>query len=129
MDERLAAAQAALTAGRGAEAIDPLMALITDAPNQSAPIYRALLLQLYRANRLEEAAVWGKAGTQRHPRDVEMLNILGVVYRRLLRQPEAIVLLEQAAKLDPKNTAVQSNRGNVLLDLDEPVRAEAVFAK
>jgi predicted O-linked N-acetylglucosamine transferase (SPINDLY family) len=129
MDERLAAAQAALTAGRGGEAIDPLIALITDAPNQSAPIYRALLLQLYRANRLEDAAVWGKAGTERYPRDVEMLNILGVVYRRLLRQPEAIVLLEQAAKLAPKNEAVQSNRGNVLLDLDEAVRAEAVFAK
>jgi predicted O-linked N-acetylglucosamine transferase (SPINDLY family) len=129
MDERLAAAQAALTAGRGADAIDPLIALLTDDPNQSAPVYRALLLQLYRADRLEEAAVWGKAGTQRFPRDVETLNILGVVYRRLSRQPEAIVLLDQAAKLAPGNTTVQSNRGNVLLDLGEAVRAEAVFAK
>ena len=129
MDERLAAAQAALTAGRGADAIAPLIALLTDDPNQPSPVYRALLVQLYRANRLEEAAVWGKAGSQRYPRDIEMLNVLGVVYRRLSRQPEAIVLLDQAAKLDPKNAMVQSNRGNVLLDLDDGARAEAVFAK
>ena len=129
MDERLAAAQAALNAGRGGEAIAPLIALIEADPNQSTPIYRALLVQLYLAGRLDEGAVWGEAGVKRYPRDVDMLNVLGVVYRRLHRYPEALTTLEQAAKLAPNNAAVQSNRGNVLLDLDQGARAEGVFAK
>ena len=129
IDERLAAAQAALSAGRGAEAIQPLMELIEAEPDQTSAVYRALLLQLYRANRLTEAATVGAAAAKRHPRDVEILNILGVVYRRLSRYPEAIAVLDQAAKLSPNNVAVQSNRGNVLLDLDDGVRAEGIFAK
>ena len=129
MDERLAAAQAALNAGRGADAIAPLIELIQADPNQSTPVYRTLLHQLYRADRLEEGALWGKAATQRYPRDVEMLNILGVVYRRLRRYPEALGALDQAAKLNPKNTSVQQNRGNVLLDMDDAPRAEAVFTR
>ena len=129
MDERLAAAQAALNAGRGADAIAPLIALIEAEPNQPSPVYRGLLTQLYLAGRLEEGAVWGRAGVKRYPRDVEMLNVLGVVYRRLSRYPEALATLELAAKLAPNNSAVQSNRGNVLLDTDQGARAEAVFAK
>lgn len=129
MDERLAAAQAALTAGRAADAIRLLIELIEADPGQPAPVYRALQLQLYRANRLEEAATWGAAGVKRYPRDVEMLNVLGVVYRRLFRYPEAMTVLDQAAKLSPNNAAVQSNRGNVLLDMEDAVRGEAVFAK
>ncbi len=129
MDERLAAAQAALNAGRGPDAIQPLTELLEADPNQSTPVYRSLMVQLFRANRLEEGLVWGKAAIQRYPRDVELLNILGVVYRRLFRYPEAIAVLDQAAKLNPKNTAVQSNRGNVFLDMDDGARAEAVFSK
>jgi protein O-GlcNAc transferase len=129
MDERLAAAQAALTAGRGGDAIQPLIELITDEPNQTVQVYRALLVQLYHAGRLEEGAIWGAAGAKRYPRDIDLLNVLGVVYRRLFRYPEAIAALNQAAKLAPNNAAVLSNRGNVLLDMDDGVRGEAVFAK
>jgi protein O-GlcNAc transferase len=129
MDERLAAAQAALNAGRGADAIEPLTALIEADPNQSTPVYRALLTQLYLADRLEEGAVRGAAAIQRYPRDVDLLNILGVTYRRLSRYPDALKVLDQAVKLSPNNTAVLSNRGNVLMDLGEGARAEAVFAK
>lgn len=129
MDERLAVAQAALNAGRGAEAIEPLIALIEADPSQSTPVYRALLLQLYHANRLEEGAVWGAAAIQRYPRDVDLLNLLGVIYRRLMRYPDALRVLDQAAKLSPNNAAVLSNRGNVLMDLNDGARAEAVFAR
>lgn len=83
MDERLAAAQAALTAGRGADAIAPLIDLVTDAPNQTVLVYRALVVQLYLAGRLEEGATWGAAAIKHYPRDVEILNVLGVIYRRL----------------------------------------------
>jgi protein O-GlcNAc transferase len=129
MDERLAAAQAALNSGRGAEAIEPLIALIEADPNQSMPVYRALVVQLYHASRLDEGAAWGAVALQRYPRDVDLLNVVGVIYRRLFRYPDALKVLDQAAKLSPNNSAVASNRGNVLLDLGEGVRAEAVFAK
>lgn len=129
MDERLAAAQAALNAGRGADAIQPLIELLTADPNQAAPVYRVLLVQLYHAARLEEGAAWGEVAKKRYPRDPDILNLLGVSYRRLLRYPEALATFDQAAKLSPNNAAVASNRGNVLLDMDDGVRAEAVFAK
>ena len=129
MDERLAAAQAALNAGRGADAIAPLMDLLKADPAQPPPVWRALLLQLYRTSRLEEGAEWGEAALGRHPRDIELLNLLGVIYRRLLRYPQALATLDRAAKLAPNNTAVLSNRGNILMDMEDGVRAEAVFAR
>jgi protein O-GlcNAc transferase len=129
MEERLAAADAALKAGRTDEAIQRLSELLQIEPAQTAPVYRVLLMQLYRAGRLDEALRWGEAAVERHPRDIETLNLLGVVYRRLSRYPEALAILDRAAKVNPNNTAVQSNRGNVLLDMGEGARAEAVFAK
>ena len=129
MDERLAAADAALKAGRADEAIHRLTELLEADPAQAAAVYRVLILQLYRAGRLDEGARWGEAAAERHPRDLEILNLLGVVYRRLARYPEALATLDRAAKLNPNNAAVQSNRGNVLLDMGDGARAEAVFAK
>jgi predicted O-linked N-acetylglucosamine transferase (SPINDLY family) len=129
MDERLAAADAALKAGRGEDAIPLLIAAIEADPNQSAPVYRVLLTQLYRAKRVEEGVTWGEVAVKRYPRDLELYNLLGVLYRRLARYPEALAALDQAVKLNPNNVAAQSNRGNVLLDLDDGVRGEAVFTK
>jgi predicted O-linked N-acetylglucosamine transferase (SPINDLY family) len=129
MDERLAAADAALKAGQGEAAIGHLAALVEADPQQGASVYRTLLVECYRAGRLEEGAKWGELGRQRHPRDVEMLNVLGVIFRRLSRFPDALSALDQAAKLAPNNNAVLQNRGNVLLDMEDGGRAEAVFGK
>ena len=129
MDERLAAADAALRAGQGEAAIGHLTGLLESEPRQSAPVYRTLLVQCYRADRLDEGAKWGEAGRNIFPRDVDLLNLLGVIYRRLARYREALECLDQAAKLAPNNTGVLNNRGNVLLDLEDGVRGEAVFAK
>jgi len=129
MDERLAAADAALKAGRLDEAIDLLIAVATDEPNQPAHIYRVLLTQLYKRDRFEEGAVWGAAGVARYPRDLDLINLLGVVYRKLKRYPEALASLDAATKLAPGNVPVMANRGNVLLDLDDGMRAEAVFTR
>src|SRR5262249_44500319 len=129
MDERLAAAEAALKAGQGDEAIRQLAAAVEANPAQPVGAYRALATQCYRAGRLEEGARWGALGVERHPRDIDLLNVLGVIYRRLFRYPEALKALDQALKLAPNNTAVQQNRGNVLVDMEDGVRAEAAFAK
>jgi predicted O-linked N-acetylglucosamine transferase (SPINDLY family) len=129
MDERLVAADAALKAGRTDEAIDHLSALLEADPQQSAQLYRTLLLQCYRVGRMEEGVKWGEVARRRYPRDVGILNVLGVMYRRLVRYPEALGILDLAYKLAPNDTAVLTNRGNVLLDLQDGVRGEAMFAK
>src|SRR5579859_8261348 len=129
MDERLAAADAALKAGRRAEALPLLIAAVEADPNQPSPIYRVLLTQLYLAQRNEEGVAWGERAVARYPRDMDLFNVLGVLYRRLGRYPEALATLDRAAQINPGNAAVQSNRGNVLLDMDDGVRGEAVFTK
>jgi predicted O-linked N-acetylglucosamine transferase (SPINDLY family) len=129
MNQRLAAAQAALNSGRAADAIENLVAAIEADPAQSVGVYRTLLVQLYQATRYAEGERWGKAGVERFPRDFDLWNTLGVLRRRLKRFPEAMEALDTAAKLNPANPAAQVNRGNVLMDMREFVRAEQVFAK
>jgi protein O-GlcNAc transferase len=129
MDERLVAAEAALKAGRRDEAIELLAALIAADPAQPVHIQRALVLQCYRSGRMADAARWAQTALERYPRDLELLNMLGVAYRNLGRHADALEVLDQAAKIGPGNASVQVNRGNVLLDLDQAARAEAVFAK
>ena len=129
MDERLVAADAALKAGRLDEAIDLMVPVIREEPNQPAHIYRVLLTQLYKRERFAEGAEWGAAGLERYPRDLDLLNLTGVMLRKLKRYPEALAKLDVAAKLAPGNAAILSNRGNVLLDLDDGVRAEPVWTR
>jgi len=129
MNERLAAAQAALNSGQAADAIENLIAAIEVDPTQTVQVYRVLLVQLYQAARYEEGERWGAMGAQRYPRDYDLLNTLGVVRRRLKQYPEAVLTFDQAIKQRPNDAAAQQNRGNVLLDMGEYVRAEQVFAK
>jgi predicted O-linked N-acetylglucosamine transferase (SPINDLY family) len=125
----LAAADAALKAGRRDEAIRQLTALLEADPAQNVQVYRSLAVQLYLSGRMTDGVRWASAGVNRFPRDVELMNLLGVFYRNLARHRDALQVLDTAAKLAPGNASVQNNRGNILLDLDEPARAEAIFAK
>jgi predicted O-linked N-acetylglucosamine transferase (SPINDLY family) len=129
MSDRLAAAQAALSGGRRDEAIEHLKAAIAEDPARPIPVYRALALQLYNAGRYPEGEAVAAQGLARNSRDYDLANLHGVLLRKLRRQPEAVKVLEQAIKLNPKSLAAQQNLGNVLLDLGEAVRAEAVFTK
>jgi protein O-GlcNAc transferase len=129
MNERLAAAQAALNSGHAAEAIENLVAAVEADPAQAAVVYRTLLVQLYRAGRYAEGVRWGQAGVERFPRDFELWNTLGVMLRRLKRLPEALQALDTATKINPNNAAGQTNRGNVLLDLRDFPRAEQLYTK
>jgi len=129
MTDRLAAAQAALSAGRTGEAVGHLVAAVNEDPARPAPVYRTLAAQLYAAGRFAEGEAFAARGLERYPRDYELLNTRGVLLRKLKRQAEAVPVLEQAAKLEPRKLSAQQNLGNVLLDLNNPARAEAVFAK
>src|SRR5438128_31964 len=124
MSERLAAAETALKAGRSQDAISHLIAACVENPAQSAPVYRVLATQLYMAKRYEEGEAWAGKGVQRYPRDFDLLNLLAVLRRNLRRFPEALEAIEQAVKIAPNNVSAQVNRGNILLDIGDAVRAE-----
>src|SRR4051812_10607984 len=111
--DHLAAAQAALNAGRKAEAIDHLKAAVDADPAQAIGVYRVLTVQLYQAGRYEEGDRYGTIGVKQHPRDFELWNTLGVLRRRRKTYPEALAALETATKLNPKSVSAQSNLGNV----------------
>ena len=129
MDQRLSAADEALKAGRSAEAIAQIIAVLTDTPAQPAQVYRVLLIQLYRVARYDEGESWSAKALAQHPREVEIWNLRGVFLRQLKRYSEAIAALDQGIKLGPKAAALQVNRANVLLDMNDAARAEAAFAK
>jgi predicted O-linked N-acetylglucosamine transferase (SPINDLY family) len=129
MTDRIAAAQAALNAGRRDEAIEHLTAAVAEDPARPAQAYRVLAIQLYSAGRFAEGEAAAAKGIERYPRDFDLLNIRGVLLRKLKRQREAVPVLEQAIKANPKNLAAQQNLGNVLLDLNEAAKAEQVFSK
>jgi protein O-GlcNAc transferase len=129
MTDRLAAAQAALNAGRRDEAIEHLAAAIDEDKGHNLQVYRALTLQLYQAGRFDEAEAIAARGLERAPRDYDLLNTRGVLLRKMRRQPEAVKVLEAAIKLNPRALAAQQNLANVLLDLKDAVRAEALLTK
>lgn len=129
MTDRLTAAQAALNAGQTDEAIAHLIAAVTEDPARPAPVYRILAAKLYGAARYAEGDTFAAQGLARYPRDYDLLNTRGVLLRKLKRQTEAVALLEQAIKLDGKRLSAHQNLGNILLDLNQGQRAEAVFAR
>jgi len=129
MTDRLAAAQTALNAGRSGEAIEHLIAAVAEDPARPAPVYRVLAAQLFGAGRFQEGDTFAAQGLDRYPRDYDLLNTRGVLLRKLKRQAEAVPVLEQAIKLEPKKLPAQQNLGNILLDLGAAARAETLFAK
>lgn len=129
MQERLVAIDAALKAGRSDEAIALMQALLTEAPEQAAQVYRVLGSQLYRMRRYAEGAEWTARGLERYPRDYDLLNLRGVFLRQLKQYPEALEVLDQAVKINAANPSAHVNRGNVLLDFGDAARAEQVFSQ
>ncbi|CAN7205719.1 tetratricopeptide repeat protein [Phenylobacterium sp. LjRoot219] len=124
MSDRLAAAQAALNAGRTAEAIEHLTAALEENPARPVAVYRALLLQLYRAGRFEDGVRWAEQARRQLPRESDLANLHGVMLRRLNRLEAALAALDEAVRLAPKDDAPQVNRCNVLLDLRQGAKAE-----
>jgi predicted O-linked N-acetylglucosamine transferase (SPINDLY family) len=129
MSDRLAAADAALKAGRRDEAIEHLMAALTETPALPAKVWNALLVQLYQTERYDEGENWGARAMARHPREADIANVRGVILRRLKRYAEALEVLDIAVRNAPTSEAPQSNRANVLLDLGRGAKAEEAYTK
>jgi len=129
MDQRLVAADAALKAGHRREAIDLIVSVLSEAPDQPLQVYRVLVMQFYQAGLFQESAPWAAKATERFPKDFQLWNVRGVILRRLERYDEALAALDQAIKLDPKDASGQSNKGNVYNDRGDGAKAEAIFTK
>ncbi|MFN3523821.1 MAG: tetratricopeptide repeat protein [Phenylobacterium sp.] len=129
MDQRIVAADAALKAGRQAEAIALLISVLEELPDQPLQVYRVLCRQLFFARRFEEGATWTARATARFSRDDELWNLHGVMLRQTRRHDEALKAFDQAIRLNPKNMSAQNNKGNVYNDLGDGPKAEAIFAK
>src|SRR5215203_2938692 len=129
MGNRLAAAEAALKAGRPAEAVEQIEAALAESSNRSAQVYRVLARNLYRLDRFVEGAAAVARGLAKHPRDAELWNLRGVMLRKLGRHSEALEALDEAVKIDPRQDSYQVNRGIVLLNLRDAAAAEKVFAR
>jgi predicted O-linked N-acetylglucosamine transferase (SPINDLY family) len=126
MADRLAAARAAVGAGRREAAVAELEAGVAEGP-LPAVAWRMLAAQLFALGRIDEAERRTAEGLAAHPGDYELTNTRGVVLRRLKRLPEAVAALEAAAALRPDVPAAWQNLGNTLLDLRQGARAEAVY--
>jgi protein O-GlcNAc transferase len=129
MSDRLAAAEAALKAGKAAEAVAELEAAIAEDPARPAQVYRVLVRQLYHLGRFADGEVWAGRAAQRHPRDADLRNLHGVLLRRLARYDDALRTLDEAAKLSPRDESILVNRGNVLNDMRAGPRAEAAWTR
>ena len=122
MDPRFAEAEAALKANRVGEAVALLIAALEAGPGPLGA-YRQLGAKLYAAGRYVDGERWLREGLKHFPKDLELLNSLGVMLRRQQRLDEALAVLDQAAKLHPKATGPMINKANVLNDLREGARA------
>ncbi|MFN3511728.1 MAG: tetratricopeptide repeat protein [Phenylobacterium sp.] len=124
-NDRFAPAEAALQAGRFDEAVAFMDAEIGRDPNAPAAVYRNFGAILVRRQRYEQAESWTAKAVERHPKDVDLWNLRGVALRRLQRYDEALVALDRAGKLDPKNKGVLNNKGNVYNDTRNPAAIDA----
>ncbi|HTX05352.1 MAG TPA: tetratricopeptide repeat protein [Steroidobacteraceae bacterium] len=83
--------------------------------------------QAQRAGRLDEArALCGKI-LQLEPRQLEAVNLLGIIAAQTGDAQRAAALFGEALRLDPRSIAALINRGNALRALKEPAAALASF--
>src|SRR5690606_8898769 len=129
MDPRFAEAEAALQAGRYEEAVRLTEAALEADPKAPASLYRNFATLLVRRQDYARAAHWAKAGAEQHPKDADLLNLLGVALRRTGRPKEALEGLATAPRLSPTNTALLHNKGNVHNDLKDGPGAVEVFTR
>jgi protein O-GlcNAc transferase len=126
--ERFAPAEAALKAGNRDEGIRLTAEELTRDPDAPTRVYQNFTALLIRHQMYEQAEHWARIATDRHPRDMDLWNILGVTLRRLGRHAEGLKALERAIKINPKSLTPQINRGNIFNDLKNPAAID-VFTK
>jgi predicted O-linked N-acetylglucosamine transferase (SPINDLY family) len=82
---------------------------------------------LHRAGRLDEARALCQQALQRSPRQIEALNLLGIIAAQTGEPLRAVELFDHALQLDPRDFAAHGNRGNALRALQQPEAAVASY--
>jgi len=127
--ERFAEAEAALKAGDAELGIRLTEAQLEADPKAPLTLYRNFASLLFRKQLYAQAERWARAGAEQYPRDLDMWNLLGVALRRSGKPEEALKALARGEKLNPKNAAVLSNKGNVYNDMKNGPAAVETFTK
>lgn len=129
MDPRLTVANAAFAEGRKSEAVDQIIAALSDNVAPTDEIYGVLLRNLIALRRYADGVVWAGKAVEASPDNYEHLNCLGVCLRRTSQHREAIEQFDRAIALRPDATAALINKGNVFNDLRDGLAAEPIFMK
>ncbi|HEX5209589.1 MAG TPA: tetratricopeptide repeat protein [Steroidobacteraceae bacterium] len=80
---------------------------------------------LHRAGRLDEARASCLSALQLQPRQLEALNLLGIIAAQTGDPARAVAFFGEVLQLDPQNLAAHNNQGNALRALQQPAAAIA----
>lgn len=86
-------------------------------------------LKLTEAGRLAEAEATLRAAIAKAPKEMKLLNLLGVVLKRAGRLEDAIETLRAATRADPGNASPWVNLGNCLRGMEQPAKAAQCFER
>lgn len=86
-------------------------------------------VQLFRADRLDTAAVAFEQVLERRPQDVTAMLYLGRTYRRLGQVPDAAQVLRRAVEEDGEDADVRRELGHLFMDLDRPRSAISQYER
>ena len=129
----LGQAAEAQRAGNRALATDLLFAAKARAATSGETLPRSLAYDLgvllFEQRRLEEALAEVQAGLARTPGQFALNNLGGILLKNLGRFPEALKLLEAAAKAEPANPVPLVNLANTYLMTNDAPRALEVTEK
>lgn len=96
-------------------------------PSRALRFSHALALLESGATAAAESAVL--AALQTSPREFRLLNLLGVVQKRLGRIEEALATFQRAAKADPKAASPWVNAGNCHAQLERHAKAADAYER
>lgn len=82
---------------------------------------------LHQAGRLDEARSLCLQALQMQPRQLEALNLLGIIAAQTGDPERAVALFGEALQLDPRSLAALNNHGNALRALRQPGAAIASY--
>ena len=82
---------------------------------------------LHRAGRLDEARALCLSALQLQPRQLEALNLLGIIAAQTGDPARAVAFFGEVLQLDPQNLAAHNNQGNALRALQQPAAAIASY--
>ena len=122
------AARMAAVAGDRTGALAYLRAAAAANPERDGSRER-LIAALLHAGELAEAEAEARVYLARKPKDVSMLNTLGVIQKRRSRFSDALDTFRAAAAIEPENHSPWYNLGNTLLTMGEFAEATSALKR